>query len=144
MAFPLFFVLYSDQDYKKRKDILTKYSAFDHKASYSSEEEKIKALDETIEFSEQASALFKLISAFKNEIGGQSLDSNEKLEKIVDYINTQNFDSKIKENAIELIRHDAISDKNKLVNEVTNQFPSLKKRDLQELVKRYELTLTDK
>lgn len=127
------------EDYKSRKEILTRFNLSDIvKAEYPSEEERLKAMDEKIKFSQEASSLFEKLAAFQSSKVNNSPNPNGNLQEMIQFIKSQEVGIEVKEVAIDLLTHDASHDTQALANHVLDDFPSLNKMSLVEITHKYD------
>jgi len=126
-------------DHRIRKEILTRYNLADViQAEYASEDERMKAMEEKIKFSQEASLLFEKLSAFQSRKVSQTTKPDVKLEEMISFIQKQEVDLQVQEMAIDLLRHDASQDTQALANTVLSEFPSLTRMSLLEITNRYD------
>lgn len=126
-------------DHKTRKEILTRFKLSDIiTAEYPSEEERLKAMDQKIKFSQEASALFEKLASFQSRKVNNSSNEGDMLQDNIKFIKTQDVSTEVQELAIDLIRHDASQDTHQLANRVLEDFPSLTRMDLLEITRRYD------
>lgn len=127
------------EDHKTRKEILSRYNLADvSQAEYASEADRIKAMEEKIKFSQEASTLFEKLSTYQSSKVSQSTKVDAKLEEMITFIQKQEVDLKVQEMAIDLLRHDASRDTQALANTVLSEFPSLTRMSLLEITNRYD------
>ena len=127
------------EDHKTRKEILTRFKLSDIiEADYPSEEERLKAMDQKIKFSQEASSLFENLASFQSRKVNNPSHAADALQDNIKFIKRQDVSAEVQELAIDLIRHDASQDTNQLANRVLEDFPSLSRMDLLEITRRYE------
>ncbi|MEL6255718.1 MAG: hypothetical protein AAFR87_27180 [Bacteroidota bacterium] len=127
------------EDHRIRKEILTRYNLADViQAEYASEKDRMKAMEEKIKFSQEASTLFEKLSTFNSSKVSNSSNSDSKLEEMITFIKSQEVGQRVKEMAIDLLRHDASNDTQALTHEVLADFPSLSRIDLIEITNKFD------
>lgn len=126
-------------DHNTRKEILTRFKLSDIiKAEYPSEEEKLKAMDQKIKFSQEASALFEKLASFQSQKVNNAPNESDILQDNIKFIKTQDVSAEVQKLAIDLMRHDASQDTQQLANRVLEEFPALTRMDLLEITRRYD------